>query len=132
MDNGLLTFDEDSPLFINKKTKPKRKPRKKKVPAKVKDDIVADTTPKRKKKKKIIQVVNKNIPKYTIKDPSDCKHILPAFKKQLNKVWARLNGDNMVAADVANYIRGVATVTKKSRPKEYEELRLLIQQAKVL
>ncbi len=127
---GLLTFDDDSPLFTKKKRKTKRKA-KKKVLAKVENDIAPVEVPKR-KQKKIVKVVNKHRPKYTIKSPSDCKHLLPAFKKQLNVVWARLNGDNIVAADVANYIRGVANVAKKTRPKEYEELRILLQYAKQL
>jgi len=132
MDNSLLTFDDDSPLFVNKKTKPKRKPRKKKPSVKVEIDIIEDDVPKRKSKKKVEKVANKYIPRYTIKSPADCKHILPVFKDKLNAAWDRLNGDNMVAADVANYIRGVANVAKNSRPKEYEELRVLMKYVKEL
>ena len=60
MDNGLLTFDDNSPLFVNKKNKPKRRPRKKKVPAKVENDIAPLETPKRKREKKEKKVPEQN------------------------------------------------------------------------
>jgi len=133
-DDGILTFDEDSPLFVKKKkTSTKRKPRTTKT--KPVEDIVPveeskaeETKPKRKRtirKKK--QPVNPNVPKYVIKGPEDCKHILPAFKKMLIEKWKLLEkGSNMQASEVAGYIRGAAILAKEKRPKEYAEFQVLI------
>ena len=55
----------------------------------------------------------------------DCKHILPAFKAQLKKRWALLEGTLAESAEVASYINGVMTVCKEKRPKEYDELFVL-------
>jgi len=137
MDAGLLTFDEDPPLFVKKKTTTKRKPRTTKP--KVVDDVVQidepkveETKPKRKRTTRTKkQPANPNIPKYVIKSPADCKHILPAFKKMLDEKWKLLEtGSNMQGGDVANYIRGASTLAKEKRPKEYEELRILMVVAK--
>lgn len=125
----LLTFDDDSPLFVKKKTKPKAKPKKK--AAKVKKDLTdLDFLQKPRKKKVVKKVLNKNIPKYVIRSPSDCKHILPAFKKTLAAKWKTLDKSNSIqVAELVNYLRGVANVVKQSRPKEYEELRVLMKVA---
>lgn len=105
--DGLLTFDEDSPLFVKKK-KTRNKPQKKKPVA-----------------------AKKHTLKYTVKSPTDCKHIPASFKKKLEKVWSQLESDdNMKSAAVPGYIRGVALVIKKSRPKEFEELRVLVDLAR--
>jgi len=102
---NLLIFDEDSPLFIKQKVKLKK---------------VID-----------IQPVNKYVLKYSVKGPDDCKHISAAFMKKLNAVWAQLeSGDNIKASEVPSYIRGAASVIRQQRPKEFEELKVLITLAK--
>ncbi len=128
---GLLTFDETSPLFIKKKTIGKRKPRKAKP--KVTDivDIEELKPAKRTRGKAKKKSINKDAPKHSIVHPSDCKHVLPAFKKQLAKIWIDLeDGNDMDATDIASYLRGVAFVAKKKRPKEYEEFKVLIMLAR--
>jgi len=128
MSKGLLTFDEDSPLFVKKKkTKKKaakRKPRKAKP---IVEDIIDDAPVPKRKRRTRKKPKNPNAPKYKINSLEDCKHILPKFKKRLAKKWDKLeNGTLREAADVSNYIRGVASVAKDKRPKEYEELKLLL------
>lgn len=130
MNEGLLTFDENSPLFVKKrKTKKKvakRKPRKAK-PVVVEDIVIEDTPPPKRKRKAKKKPVNPDAPKYKINGLEDCKHILPKFKKQMATAWDTLeNGSLREAGDVSSYIRGVAAVAKDKRPKEYEELRLLL------
>jgi len=129
MNEGLLTFDEDSPLFVKKKAKKKaakRRPRK--APAIIEDIAIEDAPPKPKRKRRAKKKPkNPNAPKYKINGLEDCKHILPKFKKRLAKEWDKIeNGSLREAADVSSYIRGVASVAKDKRPKEYEELRLLL------
>ena len=131
---GLLIFDEDSPLFVKKKTPTKRNA---KVKPKISDEIIQVEEPqvvKTSRRRAVTQKPkNKNSPKYVIKSPSDCKHILPAFKKKLTAAWKRLESKNkMKATEVVNYIKGVAIVVKERRPKEYEELMVLTQVAKKL
>jgi hypothetical protein len=49
----------------------------------------------------------------------------------LNEKWKLLEtGSTMQAGDIANYIRGAGTLAKINRPKEYEELKVLIVIAK--
>lgn len=136
-DDGLLSFDEDSPLFVKKKTRKISTNKKSKdVASKTEESKpVEESTEfvaKRKRKKRTIKKpMASNTPKYTIKSPTDCKHILPAFKKKLTEMWKMLeSGTSIEAGNIANYLRGVATVVKDSRPKEYEELRLLIIEAR--
>ena len=132
-DDGLLTFDEDSPLFVKKKTTTKSKTTKK-----VEDKPVEEAAPKEKPKRrrrttKKKEPVNPHAPKYVINGPEDCKHILPAFKKHLNARWKLLTtGSTREASEVANYLRGAAILAKEKRPKEYEELHVLIRVAKKL
>ena len=131
---GLLIFDEDSPLFVKKKTPVKGNT---KVKSKISDEILQIEAPqvvKTPKRKAVTQKPkNKNVPKYVIKSPSDCKHILPAFKKKLASAWKKLESKNrMKAMEVVNYIRGVAIVVKEKRPNEYEELMVLTHVAKKL
>ncbi len=129
MSEGLLTFDEDSPLFVKKKVKKKTAKRKKRKakPAAIEEVIIDDQPAVKKKRKAKAKPLNPNAPKYKINDLKDCKHILPKFKKRLTKEWNKLaSGTLREAGDVSNYIRGVASVAKDKRPKEYEELRLLI------
>jgi len=132
--DGLLTFDEDSPLFVKKKTTRKRKPQTTK--SKPVEDVapVEETKPKRRTRKSPTKkLTNSNAPKYIIKTPADCKHILPAFKKILAEKWKILEtGNEIQAGNLSSYLRGVAGVAKNTRPKEYEELRILIALAKHL
>lgn len=123
--DGLLTFDEDSPLFAKKKSKRKTKP-------KPIDIITTDDAPLPKRRTPVIKKsVNLKAPKYVINSPADCKHILPAFKKLLNNKWKMLETDNNIkAGDVPNYIRGAAAIVKGRRPLEYEELMVLVAVAK--
>jgi len=128
-EDGLLTFDESSPLFISKKVISKRKPRKAKP--KVVADVVTieDPIPRRTRGKAKKKPINKDAPKYVINSPSDCKHISATFKKKLMAAWEKMeNGNDMDATDVASYLRGVSSV---KRPKEYQEFRMLIQLAKM-
>lgn len=128
MGEGLLTFDEDSPLFVKKRAKKKaakRKPRKA-VPV-VEDILIEDAPPPKRKRRRKKKPLNPHAPKYKINSLEDCKHILPKFKKRLAKEWDKIeNGTLREASAVSNYIRGVACVAKNTRPKEYEELRLLM------
>jgi len=136
--DNLLTFDEDSPLFVKKKKRKKTiKPKQDAVESKtdekkpVEEPTAFVTKRKRKGKKNPPAAINPNAPNYMIKCPADCKHILPAFKKKLNEVWKKLeHGTSLEIGSIANYLRGVSTVAKNSRPKEYEELRLLITEAR--
>lgn len=136
----LLTFDEDSPLFV-KKTKTKTKKSKTEKSKPVKYESEAETTSKgekpteyvmkRKRKKQPPKSTNPNIPKYMIRGPSDCKHILSPAKKLITAKWILLeDGSAMEAIEVPNWLRGFANVIKTSRPKEYEELKILIFLAK--
>jgi hypothetical protein len=114
--DNLLTFDENSPLFVKKKSK--RSPKKKQTKR---------ARPVSKKK----EVLNPNAPDYKIESPADCKHILPAFKKYLNAKWKLLTtGTAIQAGEVPHYIRGAATMIREKRPKEYEELLVLIMLAR--
>jgi len=116
-DQDLLVFDESSPLFS------KKKPTKKKVNS-TKNPRIRKTT-------RAIEKINPNAPTYKIEGPDDCKHILPAFKEYLDNTWKLLlTGTGLEASHVANYLRGVATMTKENRPKEYEELLVLINLAR--
>jgi len=102
-DEGLLTFDEDSPLFVKRKKKP---------------------SINKQKTKKSAPKTNR---KSNINSPADCKHIRVSFKKKIEEKWELLDtGTAMQAADIAGYIRGVAAVIKTKRPKEYEELMELV------
>ncbi len=135
---SLLTFDEDSPLFVKKKKRKKTPTKKKKEAVDSKTDEkkpveepTAFVTKRKRKKQQPKKLVNPDAPKYMIKSPADCKHILPVFKKKLIEVWKKLEtGTSLEVGNIANYLRGVATVAKNSRPKEYEELKLLITEAR--
>ena len=87
---------------------------------------------KRKRRKKPPpKTASPDAPKYIIKSPADCKHVLPAFKKLLDEKWKILEeGNSMEAAAISNWIRGVSVVVKDKRPKEFEELKVLIMLAK--
>lgn len=153
--DGLLIFDEDSPLFVKKKTRTKKRTRK--IKSKVSNEIIQIEESKQNQSKSeggninyvtpkdgkgfVIsgtpdiknnrKTKNKNALKYVIKSPSDCKHILTAFKKKLIKAWEILESENsMKAAEIVNYLKGVAIVAKLKRPKEHEELMALIHVAK--
>ncbi len=127
MNEGLLTFDEDSPLFVKRKLKKKVAKSKPQQITTIVDNIIEDAPPPKRKRRTKKKPVNPNAPKYKINDLEDCKHILPKFKKQLAKEWDKIeNGSLREAGDVSSYIRGVAAVAKDKRPKEYEELRLLL------
>ncbi len=153
--DGLLIFDEDSPLFVKKKTRTKKRTRKTK--SKVSNEIIqieeskqnqskskggniTHITPKNGKGfvvsgtpdiKNNRKLKNKNTLKNVIKNPADCKHILAVFKKKLEKAWKTLETGNILkATEVVNYLRGVAIVAKIKRPKEYEELMALMRAAK--
>lgn len=130
--DGLLTFDEDSPLFVKKKKTTRKRKLRTTTPVITEDVVqVEEAKPKRRRKRQATKPINANMPKYIIKSPADCKHILPAFKKLLVEKWKTLEtGNGREIGDVANYIRGVAAVAKEKRPKEYEELRVLIALAK--
>ncbi len=138
--DDLLIFDEDSPLFIKKKTRTKNRARKTK--SKISNEIIQIEESKQIQSKSKGGKINHIIPKNgkgfvisgtpdiknknVIKDPSDCKHILSAFKKKLVKVWEILETGNIVkATEIINYLKGVAMVAKEKRPKEYEELTIL-------
>lgn len=139
--DSLLTFDEDSPLFIKKKGKRKKKSLVKGKPKTVKPKMVdpvvlskkQKTKSRKKPKKKIVseKSINKNIPKYDIKSPADCKHLLPVFKKKVLEIWKLLESENhLKVRSVGSYLKGVAQVANKRYPKEYEELKILSQIAK--
>lgn len=121
-----------------KKTKTKPKTKTKTVKSKpVKFESAAEAASKggkpteyvtkRKRKKKPTPTANPSAPKYMIKCPSDCKHLLPAAKKLIVAKWILLeDGSTMESGEVPNWLRGFASVIKDSRPKEYEELKVLI------
>jgi len=119
-----LSLDE---LFDAKKPTPKK--RGPKSHAQLEEDkIVADN--KRIAKKRVAREksrpkkMEKSFPKVT--SPTDCKNILPAFKKKLNEQWAVLENGNLTESSmVASYINGAMSVCKESRPKEYDELYVL-------
>jgi len=68
--------------------------------------------------------VEKSFPKVT--SPTDCKNILPAFKKKLKEQWELLEDGTLAeSSSVASYINGVMSVCKEKRPKEYDELYVL-------
>jgi len=122
--DGLLTFDEDSPLYAKKKFKRKVKPKSIDIVT-MSDELLPRRTSTIKKS------VNLKAPKYAINSPADCKHILPAFNKMLNNKWKILEtGNSMKSAEVPNYIRGAAVIAKAKHPLEYEELMVLVAVAK--
>lgn len=130
----LLIFEEDSPLFVKKKTPSKSKTR---TSPQILDDVIhidEPVQPTRTRRRTVTQKPkNKNAPKYVIKSPSDCKHILPAFKTKLVNIWKLLESKNdMKAAEVVNYLRGVAIVARMKRPEEYEELMVLMRVAQYI
>ena len=142
--DDLLTFDEDSPLFVKKKNKTKRKSKKKSTKkesnnlnstliiedssSNIENVEVEKPKPRRRRKKKTSSL---DLPKYKIDSPKDCKHIHKNFKKILDEKWELLDtGTLKEAGDVPNYLRGVATVIKESRPSEYKEILALIIKAR--
>ncbi len=127
-DDSLISFDSDSPLFAKKK--PKAKKRGPKSKAEIEEaEIIAENkrlANKRQKKQKTKNLLTKKeLP--NVKSPSDCKHILPAFKKFLNKQWKILDGGCSYAdaQAVASYIRAAANMCREKRPEEHEELMVL-------
>jgi len=143
--NGVIILDDNTSLFATKPATRKSRKTKKVVTPAVASDLISMDLPdedatatsdpvkrrKRSTKKKVS--TNPNIPKYSIKSPSDCKHILPAFKKLLNVKWKLIEeGTYTQGMDVSAWIRGVSNYLKDSRPKEHEELKLLFQLAKGL
>jgi hypothetical protein len=132
----LLSFDEDSPLFVKKKTKTKTtKPAAEKfesvAEAASKGEPIEYVSKRKQRKKPEPKTASPDAPRHIIKSPDDCKHILPAFKKLLNEKWKMLEeGNSMEAATISNWIRGASVVVKDKRPKEFEELKVLIMLAK--
>lgn len=94
-------LDEEAIILENKRVAKNRAARAKKAPKKV----------------------GKVYP--SVKSPSDCKNILPAFKKLLNAKWKLLEGTHQEADTVASWISGAMSVCKDKRPKEYDELYVL-------
>lgn len=120
-------LEGSSPLFVDKEPVKKRGP---KSHAQIEEEaIIAENKRVAKKaavraKKQTSKVKAKVYPKVT--SPTNCKHILPAFKKQLAAKWKLLEDGTLTeSSTVASYINGVMAVCKEKRPKEYDELFVL-------
>jgi len=119
-------LENSSPLFVEKEPPKKRGP---KSHAQIEEEAIITENKRVAKKataraKKLPKKKARVYPKVT--SPKNCKHILPAFKKQLLAQWKLLEDGTLAESSaVASYINGVMVVCKEKHPKEYEELYIL-------